>query len=212
MKKIKLTVFSILNIIPFLIAAIFYSKLPNKLPIHWNIEGVADGFASKPIALLFIPAIILMLNIIIYFVIKIDPKGKENMRNKIVHIIFFFIPVLAIIIQTFTVISGLGYNPPVTTIIFCLIGILFIIIGNYLPTCNQSYTVGIRTPWTLDNKEVWDKTHELGGKLFIAFGIISIITLFLPLNIYFIIYMVSMALMLFVPIIYSAIIFYKTKR
>lgn len=212
MKKIKLTVFSILNIIPFLIAAIFYSKLPNKLPIHWNIEGVADGFASKPIALLFIPAIILILNIIIYFVIKIDPKGKENMRNKIVHIIFFFIPVLAIIIQTFTVISGLGYNPPVATIIFCLTGILFIIIGNYLPTCKQSYTVGIRTPWTLDNKEVWDKTHELGGKLFIAFGIISIITLFLPLNIYFIIYMVSIALMLFVPIIYSAIIFYKTKR
>ena len=57
-------------------------------------------------------------------------------------------------------------------------GLLFIIIGNLLPKCRQSYTMGIKLPWTLNNEENWNKTHRFGGKVWVVGGVIIMATAF----------------------------------
>ena len=95
--------------------------------------------------------------------------------------------------------------------IMLLIGFLFMVLGNYFQTIPQNYFLGIKTPWTLANEFVWKKTHDLAGKLFFITGIILIVlyianfpneTLFITLII----------ISVFVPIIYSFIVYKKLER
>ena len=78
--------------------------------------------------------------------------------------------------------SGLGYNLFINRVPELLVGILFIVIGNYLPQCKPNYFVGIKTPWTLSNEEVWRKTHRFSGKVFVILGIIMILSVFVPVT------------------------------
>lgn len=76
--------------------------------------------------------------------------------------------------------SGLGYNIFLHRVPELLVGILFLIVGNYLPQCKPSFFVGMRNPWTLSNEEVWRKTHRFSGKVFVALGLIMIVSIFVP--------------------------------
>ena len=76
--------------------------------------------------------------------------------------------------------AGLGYDIPMNSTPHILVGLLFIVIGNYLPQCKPNYFVGIKTPWTLSNEEVWRKTHRFSGKVFVVLGVIMILSIFAP--------------------------------
>ena len=76
--------------------------------------------------------------------------------------------------------QGLGYNVPMSYIVPVIVGLIFIIIGNYLQRVRSNYFMGIRTPWTLSNETVWKKTHRLSGKLFFIGGLLILVSAFLP--------------------------------
>jgi uncharacterized membrane protein len=61
-----------------------------------------------------------------------------------------------------------------------MVGLLFILMGNLMGKIRQNWFVGIRLPWTLSSENVWNKTHRLGGMLFVASGILLLFGLFLP--------------------------------
>ena len=75
---------------------------------------------------------------------------------------------------------NLGYNVQIQYVIPTLIGILMIILGNYMGKLKPNWFVGIKTPWTLSSENIWNKTHRMGGYAFILFGILIILTPFLP--------------------------------
>jgi uncharacterized membrane protein len=60
------------------------------------------------------------------------------------------------------------------------IAVLFALIGVALPKMRKNYMIGIRLPWTLHSEVVWRKTHEFGGKLFLALALVAAIAAFLP--------------------------------
>ena len=112
---------------------------------------------------------------------KIDPKYKNYDKfSKGYNVINYSVLILLFLVNIIGIGAGLGYDIPMNSTPHILVGLLFIVIGNYLPQCKPNYFVGIKTPWTLSNEEVWRKTHRFSGKVFVVLGVIMILSIFAP--------------------------------
>ena len=170
-KNLKILILgSVITILPILIGIILWNQLPSELPIHWNMAGEVDGRSSKGFVVLGMPALLLAIHWFGAFILSSDPKRK-NQSDRMVAISLWIVPVLSILLSAITYVSALGKEVFVDIIIPVLLGLLFVVIGNYLPKCKQNYTVGIKLPWTLNNEENWNKTHRMAGWTWVACGI-----------------------------------------
>jgi uncharacterized membrane protein len=212
MEKFKKEIpFIAIALIPFVYLIYIWNRLPEKVPMHWNGAGEIDRYGDKKelVAMLF------MLVGISYFVFLIipyaDPKQKlQNMGNKlniIRTILTIFMSTLAVYILYNT--QQKSSNPG---FVFAIIGLLFAFLGNYFKTIKPNYFIGIKTPWTLENEEVWKKTHLMGGKLWFVGGLLMAMTFVLPNKIQFYTFMGITAVISIVPIVYSYLEFKKTKN
>ena len=111
-----------------------------------------------------------------------------------------------------TNLTAIGYNINISTYIPLLVGLLFIIIGNYMGKIKMNWFMGIRTPWTLSSEETWNKTHQLGGKLFMISGLLIAIQVFLPEKYALPIFILAIANILIGTIFGSYLIYLKTKK
>lgn len=211
-KNITEIIILIMLTLPFIAAFIFWDKLPNRMAIHFNFNGEADGFGNKPLGLLMLPVI----NVLIWLLLKFLPKlimsqtqfdlfsKRYNIIRLLVH---SFITALYLVILMYT----LQYKTNVLLFIAYGISILLLVTGNYLNNIKPNNFIGIRTPWTMKNTEVWRKTHYVTSRLWVAASLVlmciipfvSAILLSKLLMLYFIIITIP-------PIIYSYIIFKKT--
>ncbi len=169
---------TLITLLPIVAGLILWNRLPDQIATHWGMDGQANGWSSKTFAVLGMPVLLTVIHVITCAVTLNDPKRK-NIHRKPLMLIFWIIPVLSLVINGITYLTALGNEMNVTVIVFVLIGILFIALGNYLPKLQQNYTVGIKLPWTLNSQENWTRTHRLGGKLFILSGFLLIICGFL---------------------------------
>jgi len=186
-------------LIPILLTLALYNELPNQVPIHFGMNGEPDNYASKTIAGFVFPCILAALNLFVHFIMNADPKRK-NASPVIRAVGLWTVPVSSLIFVPITLFKGMGYDIPVDIVCTALIGLLFLIIGNYMPKSRQSYTVGIRLPWTLDNEENWNKTHRFAGFIWVLGGLIVIGNAFIG-SVY--ILFVIIALLVILPIIFS---------
>jgi uncharacterized membrane protein len=189
-----------------------YHGLPDHMAVHWGIDGQPDGYAPKWFASLMFPVFMLGMILLLRWLPSIDPN-KENVERfqGAYHIINAGIVSLFFILHLVVILQGLGYELNVPMLITFLLGALFILTGNYLPRVRPNYFLGIRTPWTLTDEEVWRKTHRTGGKMFVAGGVLMLLASFFPSSYQF---PVVMAVILIVAIgttILSYVI-YKQKQ
>ena len=112
------------------------------------------------------------------------------------------LPVLSVLTSGLTLGAAMGWPVHVESAIPVLVGGLFLLVGNYLPKTKQSYTMGIRLPWTLDSEENWNRTHRLSGFLWVAAGAAFILLSLLRLWNIWLLGALLLAL-IFVPIGYS---------
>ncbi len=161
-------------LLPILMGVILYDKLPAKLPTHWNFSGAIDGYSSKAFTVFGLPLMMAAITLLVPFFLALDPK-KANMSSALKLLVQWVCPAISLVLSTSTMLIGLGYSLPVPLIIYVLLGILFMIIGNYLPKTKQSYTMGIRLPWTLNSEENWNRTHRLAGKLWMIGGFLMMV-------------------------------------
>jgi uncharacterized membrane protein len=143
---------------------------------------------------------------------KIDPKKKiEQMGGKyyqLKFILVLFMSTLAFIILYISV-NQFTSSP---NLIFIPIGVLFIALGNYFKVIQPNYFIGIKTPWTLENKEVWKLTHILAGKLWIIGGLLIVLgSLTIDKSVFIYVFIVTIAILTIVPVIYSYIKFKELK-
>ncbi|ATI50002.1 MULTISPECIES: SdpI family protein [Bacillus cereus group] len=159
-----------------------WPNLPDTMAVHWGMEGV-NGYASKFNAMLLLLGIMIFTYVLLTITPKIDPKKKNYDKfSKGYMIINYSVVVLLFLVNMLVIGVGLGYDIPMNSTPLILVGLLFIVIGNYLPQCKPNYFVGIKTPWTLSNEEVWRKTHRFSGKVFVVLGIIMILSVFVPVT------------------------------
>lgn len=196
----------LISLIPFIFGFIFYDKLPDTMAVHFSDNNTADGFEGKLMALYGIPAFMIVIYIITYYFTLIDPR-KSNQNNTLMNIILLFLPLLSVFVNGTIIYINLGNNINIVDIMNYILGILFLLLGNYLPKVKRNYTLGIKLPWTLDNDYIWDKTHRMGGYVFITGGIgIIIVSLFLGEYKNIIIPLI-IGLIVVLPIIYSLILY-----
>ena len=180
LKKNKgtLIVTTLVMLIPMLVGLLLWNKLPEPMPSHWDINGEVDGWSSKGFAVFFFPALLLAIHWLCVFASCADPKSK-NYTPKMITLVLWICPVLSLVVNSMVYAAGLGYEISIEIVMPLLVGLMLVIVGNLLPKCRQSYTMGIKLPWTLNNEENWNKTHRFGGKLWVIGGVITMATAFI---------------------------------
>lgn len=173
--KTILIVSIILILLLFLIPVLLYSSLPSEIAIHWNTKSEADDFMAKPLGIFLIPIFTLAIFLLLIFLPRIDPlkhhyKKFQNYYDGFILVMTLFMFYLQVLI----ILWNLDYRFNMGTMMVPALAVLFFYIGYIMPNIKRNWFIGIRTPWTLSNDKVWEKTHALGGKLFIISGIIAL--------------------------------------
>ena len=199
--KKTLIITSIVTILPVLIGIICWNRLPEVMATHFGFNNEANGFSSKAFAVFGLPLILLAVLWVGAFVTAHDPK-RQNISPKMFSLMLWIAPAISLVAAATVYPVNLGYELDIAFFGELLLGLMFIIIGNYLPKARQNYTIGIKIPWTLANEENWNRTHRLAGYLWMICGILMILislTRFVPAE-----WLVGIFLiMVLVPCIYS---------
>ena len=204
--KKTLILTTLVCLIPIVAGALVYSRLPETMATHWNMSGEADGWSSRAFAVFGLPGILLAVNLLLPFALKADPK-RANMSDKLVMITLWIIPMISLLCCGLTLARGLGYTVSVEFWVPIFMGVLFIVIGNYLPKTKQSYTMGIKLPWTLNSEENWNRTHRLAGYLWVLGGLLFIVMSFVGWSLAA--FLIILAVMVLVPTAYSYLLYRK---
>ena len=196
-----LIITSTVTILPVLIGIICWDRLPDVMATHFGMNNEANGFSSKAFAVFGLPLILLAVLWVGAFVTAHDPK-RQNISPKMFSLMLWIAPAISLVAAATIYPVNLGYELDIAFFSELLVGLMFIIIGNYLPKARQNYTIGIKIPWTLANEENWNRTHRLAGYLWMICGILMILislTRFVPAE-----WLVGIFLiMVLVPCIYS---------
>lgn len=178
---------SLLILVLQLAAVIWFARaLPAdaQVPMHWNIHNQIDGWSGKTFGLLWGLGLNLILFLMIFLMPWYSPWYRQYRdRNEgvlpaltaVLVLFFALISVYSLAIARWGDLKGVN-------VLMLLMGLLFVFIGNLLPKVPKNFFVGYKTPWTLANETVWDKTHRLGGILFVISGLILILKGFILLG------------------------------
>ena len=205
-KNLKtLIITSLIILLPILAGVILWNRLPEQIPTHWNAAGEVDGWSSKPFAVFGLPGILLAAQWLCVLVTGADPK-KANHPEKVLKLVLWIIPLLSVVLGVITYATAMGKAVRVEIILPVIIGLLFTVIGNYMPKCKQNYTIGIKIPWTLNSEENWNRTHRFAGRLWVVCGLLIMLTGFLG---GFWVFLPIVILMVLAPFIYSYVLHRK---
>lgn len=186
---------------------VILGRLPDKIPMHWNISGQVDSFGPKH-DIFILPSIITIIYFVMLFIPLIDPKranyGKFAGAYRVVRAVVVIIFVAVYFASTY---SALGYRIDVSRIVNLIIPLMLIGFGSVMGKLRHNYFVGIRTPWTLADEEVWDVTHQVAGRLWLIAGIVGLFVSFFK-GAWVVVFMfVLLITAVIVPIVHSYIIF-----
>ena len=187
---------------------IVYPHLPDRIPTHWGIHGEVNGWSNRWPGAFIAPIMGIIFLILFPFLQRIDPKRRNygNFQQA-------WEGIQTLLVLFFAYIQGVTYVATLRQVdsnfvgqsIMVGIGILFIVLGNYMGKVRQNWFVGIRTPWALEDPVVWQKTQRIGGWAFVIGGIaILLMSLTMPPNPY--IFMGIIAVIALGPIVYSYVI------
>lgn len=204
----KLIITSVITLIPVVIGLILWNKLPDQVPVHWDINGAVDGYATRTQAVFAMPFVLVAFHWICVLGTLLDPK-KQNINDKMFTLVLWIIPVISLLCNSLVYATALGHKVNVEIIMPLFMGALFVIIGNYMPKCKQSYTMGIKLPWTLDDEENWNKTHRLAGFLWVVGGVVIMASAITGV---FWIFFVLLVPMVAVPVVYSYLLYRKKNK
>lgn len=155
---------------PLIAIPFVWDQLPSEIPIHWNLSGEADSYAPKLLGLLLLPALSIITYVFYGVLPRIDPKRKISLEQRPISALRRLLPVFLTVI--FFVALNKQLNPEADIIggVFVGVAVFMMVIGNYMNNIQPNYFIGIRTPWTLQDSDVWRQTHRLGGRVWIIGG------------------------------------------
>ena len=165
---------SIVILIPILVGVCLWNQLPESVATHFDSNGNPDGWSSKGFAVVGLPVLLLVVHWFCVAITGTDPKHK-NISDKMMLLVMWLCPIVSIFGCGSTYLYALDDSVNTTAMGSLLLGCIFLVIGNYLPKMKQSYTLGLKLPWTLNSEENWNRTHRFGGYTFMIGGFIMIL-------------------------------------
>ena len=175
-----------LSVVASLLAA---PELPQEVAVHWNAAGEADGFMPAWAAMAFLPAVAALLLGVLAVAPRFDPL-RENIRQFQSTYDWLAVTVVGLLayVHGVVLLVNTGYSFDIFQAFAPGIAALYLAVGFVLDRARQNWVVGIRTPWTLSDEQVWDETHERAGALFKGTGLVALGAVALPqYGIYFVV-------------------------
>ncbi len=166
---------SIVTLLPILIGLILWKQLPDSLATHFGINSKPNGYSAKAFVVFGLPFIILLIHLICVIATKLDPKSKD-INRKIFNVVLWICQLISLVVCNTIYVYNLGYEIDIEFFCSLLIGVLYLILGNFIPKVKPNYSIGFRISWALCDSENWYHTHRFGGKCMVAGGIAMIVT------------------------------------
>ena len=193
---------SLLTLLPIPVGLLLWEQFPETIAIHFAFTGQADGFAGIPFTVLGLPLMMLGVHWLCVFFTALD-KGNRDRNQKMLSIVLWIIPILSnlSLLGIYALALGVEFSPVAWTMI--PMGLLFAVIGNYMPKTRMNSTMGIKVYWTYTSEANWNATHRFAGKLWVAGGILIALCALLPHKWAVTIMLVLIVPLVLVPMVYS---------
>lgn len=158
----------VLFVISVVVPAVFYDRIPDPVPTRFDGHGRASDFTPKPLGAFIGPIIIGFLAVLFMIFPRISPRGYlidrfrrpyEIVASTVIGFVFF--------LSMVALSMAMGARLRADRVILIAIGVLLLVLGNFMGKMTRNFFIGIRTPWTLASEEVWYRTHRVGGWLFV---------------------------------------------
>lgn len=194
----------IIALAPLVYLGLSWNQLPDQVPIHFDLQGEANGWGSKLALAGLVFSTTVLMNLLLLFIPVLDPKGKvEKMGSKWPQMRLWIILMMAAL-ASFVIYNAQHQHEFNLNLPLILSGVLILVLGNYFPALKPNYFIGIRTPWTLESESVWKKTHRLGGPLWVGGGALLVVASFLPHNtLRMAVFITTIALIVLIPTVFS---------
>ena len=209
--RMQVILSSLVILLPALFGLIMWNQLPDTMAAHWGADGNADGLGTKPFVVFGLPVILLLQHLICLFFVTKD-NSRRRQSKKALHIIFWILPLISLFANGAVYAIAFGKTFHLSALMLVPFGILFLFIGNYLPKIKQNRTLGIRVSWTLHNEENWNRTHRLGGKVWVICGLVILFSVFLPEAAIVHVFTCTVIAAGVVPILYSYCVYKKHQK
>lgn len=153
----------------FGLSAALYTRLPDAMPTHFDLAGHADRFVARPLGPFVVPLLGLVAYAIAAAVVRRQPSA---VALRVVPAAFaaLFLAVNAVALR-----SALDDTTDVARWVLIASSLFVTVFGNYLGKLRRNRWIGIRTPWTLADDEVWSRTHRLGAWMFVTGGALALL-------------------------------------
>jgi uncharacterized membrane protein len=195
-----------------IISLCFYIVLPQTVPCHFGSGGIADNYSSKESLIFISISVAISLYILFTFVPMIDPL-KITIESKYGSILLFrditmaFILIMLVLVYMSAKVGSLR-----TDVLGIAFGLMFIVLGNYLPRLPRNFFIGIRSPWTIASETVWVRTHRISGIWFVVAGVLLIVLNLLKVKLHISLIFVLTPLFLYTAIIYPYFLYKKLEK
>lgn len=197
----------------WLAPAIVFDQLPDRIVTHWNAAGVPDGWSTKTVGAFFGPGLATLLAIALVAAPRMSPQGFGMERiARIYPILVAAIVGLLLYVSVGMLRVALGATVDVRAHVLAGTGLIVVLIGNYLGKTTRNFFFGIRTPWTLANDDVWERTHRMAGPVFVACGMALFAAGFAPPGAAVALVVLAALTMGVVPIVYSYVVSRRLAR
>lgn len=203
-KNLKtLMITSVVILLPMLFGVVMWDQLPERIATHWGVDGNADGWSGRGMAVFGLPLFLLAMQWLCAFFTSLDPKNNKDQNPKPMAMVLWLIPAISLVMGAIIYAIAFGLQWRVEMIMPLFMGLLFIIMGNYMPKCRQNHTLGIRLPWTLDSEETWNATHRFAGRVWVVGGILVAVCALIPLAVMVWVMLALILALVLVPCVYS---------
>lgn len=173
--KMLLVLTSAIILLQMLVGVLLWDRLPDPMATHFNFNNEPDGFTSKPFAVFGMPLLLLGLHYVCLMLSCMPNIQMQNTSSKVKTLMLLIVPASSLLVTVLCYGYALGTPFSIDRIVWVFVGVIFALVGNYLPKVRRNTTVGIRLPWTLADDEVWNRTHRFAAPVWVVCGLLMIV-------------------------------------
>jgi immunity protein, SdpI family len=189
-----------------------YSRLPDRVPVHWDLSGEPNRYGSRIEGAFLLPVLMIAMYLVMQWYPSRDPRAANIAKfrgayDTVVAAMIAFLCGVHILILG----QALGWRVDITTIALVGVGAMLVIVGNLLPLARSNFIFGIRTPWTLSSEQVWARAHRVGGYAAVVAGLVTIASAFLGRPVGLVIALTTVFVAGLIPIVYSYVLWSRER-
>ncbi|MDU8674581.1 MULTISPECIES: SdpI family protein [Paenibacillus] len=200
---------TLLALSPAIGALLLYNRLPDVLASHFSMDNTADGYMSKNSSILML-VLLGLVPLLLRLSRYMDPN-RANFKKftKAYEVTRVGTSLILAIAGWGMLLYNLNYRLQMLTILYGVLGLMLLVLGNYMTQVQPNYTFGIRTPWTLSNPEVWRKTHRFGGPMMMFGGASGLVAAWVDGVAGTAIFLTGLFISVVIPVLYSFLLHRK---